>query len=120
MKNEPLLAWQWRNYPDNHRDPGNLAIHVATWPLFVGGLAAAIAAIPTGMLWLLAAGPAAMVVAIGLQRRGHRREAVAAAPFRGPVDVVKRLIAEQLITLPRYIASGAFRRHIGSTTRSAG
>jgi hypothetical protein len=120
---ESILTWQWRLYAGNHQDRGNLAIHLLTWPLFIGGLAATIAAVPTGMLWLLGAGPVAMVLAIALQGRGHKREAVPPVPFRGPGDVVKRIFAEQLITFPRYVLSGAaFRRapQSGSTTRTAG
>jgi len=103
---ESLLAWQWRNYADNHQDRRNLVIHLATWPLFVGGLAATVAAIPTGMWWLLGVGPFAMALAMALQGRGHKHEAVAPVPFRGPADVFKRIFAEQLITFPRYVLSG--------------
>jgi hypothetical protein len=109
MQDEGLLAWQWRLYRDNHRDRSNLAIHLATQPLFVAGLGAVLAA-PFTMLWLLAAGPAAMVTAVALQGRGHKREAVPPVAFRGPLDVVRRLFAEQLITFPRYVLSGNLRQ----------
>lgn len=124
MSDETFLSWHRRVYGDAHRDRGNLAIHLATWPLFVGGLVATIVAAPLGVYWLLAAGPAAMVVAIAAQGRGHRREAIAPPPFRGPADVLKRLFAEQLITFPRFVFSGeAFRAgsaQNGSSTRRAG
>jgi len=103
---ESLLAWQWRLYRDNHQDRRNLVIHLVTWPLFVGGLAGLLAAIPTGQWWLLAAGPFAMFLAMALQGRGHKHETVPPVPFRGPGDVVKRIFAEQLITFPRYLFSG--------------
>jgi len=119
MSDEGLLRWQWRLYPDNHRDPGNLAIHLATWPLFVAGLVAILAAAPTGALWLLGAGPVAMVLAIALQGRGHRREAVRPQPFRGVGDVVKRILAEQLVTFPRYVLSGVMRRQRQASASTA-
>ena len=112
---EGLLAWQWRLYRDNHTNRGNLVIHLVTQPLFVAGLGAAIAA-PFTMLWLLAAGPAAMVVAVAAQGRGHKREEVPPVPFRGPLDVVRRLFAEQLITFPRFVLSG----ECGRSWRAAG
>jgi hypothetical protein len=31
-------------------------------------------------------------------------------PFAGPVDVVSRIFAEQLITFPRFVLSGQFAR----------
>lgn len=105
-RTEPLLAWQWRLYKENHRDRKNLTIHLITQPLFVAGLIAAITGPLVGVWWLLAAGPAAMLAAIVLQGRGHEIEEVPPVPFRGPADVVKRIFAEQLITFPRYVLSG--------------
>jgi 2-hydroxy-palmitic acid dioxygenase Mpo1-like protein len=106
----PLLAWQWSLYPDGHRDRRNLAIHVATQPLFVAGVAALLAAAPVGVLWLLGAGPAAMVLAMALQGRGHKLEQAPPVPFRGPLDVLARIFAEQLITWPRFVLSGGLAR----------
>lgn len=104
--NEGLLAWQWRLYRDNHHDRGNLVIHVLTQPIFVAGVGAMIAA-PFTMLWLLAVGPVAMGLAMAMQGRGHKREEVPPVPFRGPGDVARRIFAEQLITFPRFVLSGA-------------
>ncbi len=30
-----LPAWQWRAYPDNHRHPTNLVLHLIAVPLFI-------------------------------------------------------------------------------------
>ena len=109
MRDEPLLAWQWRLYRDNHRDRRNLVIHVCTQPLFAAGTAALVAA-PFVSLWLLVAGPAAMALAMGLQGRGHRLEETPPVPFSGPLDVLLRIFAEQLITFPRFVLSGALAR----------
>jgi hypothetical protein len=123
MRTEPLLVWQWRLYRDNHRDRTNLVIHLVTQPVFVAGLIALVVAPLTGVWWLLGAGPAAIGLAVALQGKGHRREAIAPAAFRGPADVVARLFAEQLITFPRYVLSGelgrAWRRD-GAADRRAG
>ena len=109
MRNEPLLSWQWRLYRDGHRDRTNLAIHVATQPVFAAGAVALVAA-PVASLWLFVAGPVAMAVAMALQGRGHSREATPPVPFSGPLDVFARIFAEQLITFPRFVLSGELAR----------
>ena len=106
---EGLLAWQWSLYRDGHRDHGNLVIHLLTVPIFwAGTLAVPLAAL--GPWWLAPAGLGAMVTAVASQGRGHRREKTEPVPFRGPLDVVARLFAEQWITFPRYLLSGALAR----------
>jgi hypothetical protein len=110
MRDAPLLAWQWQHYPENHVDRGNLIIHVITVPLFWLGLAATIAAAPTGQYSLFAAGPILMAAAMISQGRGHKRERVPPIPFDGPLDVVKRIFVEQLITWPRFFLSGGAGR----------
>ena len=48
-----LLEWQWSYYANVHRDRRNLAIHLATNPLFIAG----VFAVPAGLvtrLWLTA------------------------------------------------------------------
>jgi hypothetical protein len=121
MSDEPLLAWQWRLYRANHRDRANLAIHLVTQPLFIAGLAGLAIAPLLGIWWLLAVAPLAMIAAVALQGRGHRMEAEPPVPFRGPLDVIARLLAEQLITFPRYVLTGELARawRGASTTRKA-
>ncbi|ACG75086.1 conserved hypothetical protein [Anaeromyxobacter sp. K] len=108
--NEPgVLERQWAGYGDVHRDRLNLALHGATVPLFwLGTCALALApVIPIG--WAMA-GVAALLVALAAQGRGHRGEARAPAPFRGPGEFLARILAEQWITFPRYVLSGGFAR----------
>lgn len=106
----PLLAWQWAHYPGGHADRTNLLVHALTVPLFWSGLAtlalAPLSGAPLGAL----AGLALMVVAIAAQGRTHRRERVAPLPFRGPLDVLARIVVEQLVTFPRFVVSGGFAR----------
>jgi hypothetical protein len=110
MRDEGLIRWQWRHYPDVHRDRRNLVIHLVTQPLFVAGLAALVVAPLSGALWLLGAGPVAMGTAVALQGRGHRLEVTPPLPFEGPLDVVFRLFVEQLVTFPRFVLSGGLAR----------
>jgi hypothetical protein len=104
-----LLAWQWSIYPTSHRNGLNLALHIATAPLFLLGTVALLAA-PLST-WLLApAGIAGMLLAVLAQRRGHKAEASPPRPFRGPRDFLARFFAEQWVTFPRYVVSGGFGR----------
>ena len=104
-----LLKWQWSLYPDAHQDRRNLALHVATAPLFELGTLALIVSPVAG--WpLAAAGALGMLTAVVAQGRGHKLEAVAPAPFRGAADVAARLFVEQWITFPRFVLSGRFAR----------
>jgi len=104
-----LLAWQWANYPAAHRDRRNLLVHALTAPMFqLGTVAVLVSPFVNG--WLAPAGLAAMLGAMALQARTHRLEHTAPMPFRGPGDVVGRLLAEQWFTFPRFVATGGFAR----------
>ena len=108
-----LLARQWRQYSTAHRDRTNLLVHAATAPIFLAGGCALLASPWAHGAWKLAAAGAgllAMLIAMGAQGRAHRREEGAPAPFRGPLDVLARILAEQWITFPRYVLTGAFAR----------
>jgi phage terminase small subunit len=113
-----LLAWQWSDYVAKHGDRGNLLIHVVAVPLFdlatllligaMAGRSATAAVIAVGL----------MVVALVLQGRGHRREAEAPTPFAGAADFVSRFVAEQWVTFPRFVLSGAWRANLERARRS--
>ncbi len=109
-REDGLLAWQWSIYPDGHREPRNLAVHVLTVPLFILGTCAVPLAPLVGAWWLAPCGLGAMLAAVALQGRTHKLEKVPPAPFRGPRDVLARLFAEQWVTFPRYVLSGEFAR----------
>jgi hypothetical protein len=104
-----LLHWQWSIYAAGHRDRRNLLVHAATVPVFMSGTVALALAVVAGP-WAAAAGAAAMVGAMVLQGRTHRLEATPPVPFRGPGDVVLRILAEQWITFPRFVLTGGFAR----------
>jgi hypothetical protein len=103
-----LLAWQWSIYPAGHRHRRNLLVHALTVPVFQVGTVALVMS-PFVSAWLAAVGFGAMAGTMLLQGRTHRLERQPPAPFRGPGDVVGRILAEQWLTFPRYVASGGFR-----------
>lgn len=111
---EGLLAWQLNLYPDNHRDRRNLLLHAVTVPLFQLGTVLLVTA-PLTSLWMALPGIGAMAGAMAAQGRGHRLETVAPVPFRGPVDVIARILVEQWVTFPRFVLSGGFARMWRST-----
>jgi hypothetical protein len=104
-----LLSWQFQGYATNHVTRKNLALHIVTVPAFDAGLAAALASAVLGLPWLLV-GLGAMAVALVAQGRGHRGEPTAPVPFTGPGDFVSRFFVEQLVTFPRFVVSGGWRR----------
>jgi hypothetical protein len=102
-----LLAWQWASYAAAHGNRRNLLIHALTNPLFLLGCLALPASLAFGG-WLAPAGVAAIAVAMLAQGRGHAQETTPPAPFRGPMDVVARIVVEQWVTFPRFVLSGSF------------
>ncbi len=105
-----LLSWQRQTYDLNHRDRANLALHIATVPLFQAGSLALVLGPLAGAPLAALAGLGAMIVAVAAQGRGHRREAEAPVPFADPGDFVSRLLVEQWVTFPRFVLSGDFLR----------
>jgi hypothetical protein len=73
-----------------------------------GTVAVVLAPVVSG--WLALGGVLAMLGAMAAQGRGHRFEQSPPAPFRGPMDVVARILAEQWITFPRYVLTGELGR----------
>ena len=106
---DALLVRQWRAYPPRHADRRNLALHAATNPLFLASNITLVAG-PFFIGWPALAGLFGMALAMALQGRGHALEATPPEPFEGPVDVVRRIFAEQWLTFPRYVLSGGFSR----------
>ncbi|AGI25027.1 hypothetical protein H681_15795 [Pseudomonas sp. ATCC 13867] len=105
-----LLAWQWRGYAANHRNPTNLALHILAVPLFI--LASVI--LVSGLLRLhlsgVALGVIGIVASLAIQGRGHKLEEQPPEPFANRQDAIGRLLAEQFITFPRFVLSGAWWR----------
>ena len=112
-----LLEWQWSDYAGKHRNRANLLIHIVAVPLFeIGTLILAYAAIRvSGAAAALAA--ACMAAALVAQGRGHRLEREAPTSFDGPADFFSRFVAEQWVTFPRFVLSGAWSRNLTGAGR---
>ena len=106
-----LIAWQWRNYADNHRDRANLLLHIVAVPAFIAGILACARLLIAGLWFGAAVAFGFAVLAFALQGIGHRRESVAPIPFDGPLDFVGRVFVEQFVTFPRFVLSGQWARN---------
>jgi phage terminase small subunit len=113
-----LLAWQWSDYVGKHRDRDNLRIHIVAVPLFQLASLVLLGAVLAPSVAVAVVALVAMVVSLALQGRGHRREGEAPTPFAGPADFVARFVAEQWITFPRFVLSGAWAENLRRAGRS--
>ena len=112
MSVQQFLRWQWSDYSAKHRSRANLLIHIVAVPLFqVGTLLLGYSALQraAGVMGL---GVACVVVSLALQGRGHKLEAEPPTPFGGAGDAVRRIMAEQWITFPRFVLSGGWYRNL--------
>jgi len=110
MSSEGLLQWQWKLYPDNHRNRTNLLLHILSNPLFIAGVGGIVAAPILGVWWPGVAGFLVLPLVMAVQGRGHRLETVAPVPFSSAWNFVARILLEQLITFPRFVLSGGWAR----------
>jgi hypothetical protein len=105
-----LLAWQWSDYPDYHRSRTNLAIHIVAVPLFLFGnvwfLVALVSRTPMPMVLALLLTVGSLVA----QGKGHDLEEKPPVPFTGPGNAIARLMLEQWVTFPRFVATGGWAR----------
>ena len=104
-----LLAWQWAIYPAGHTTRANLLIHILTVPIFEIGTLTLPGSLVIGPRYALL-GLAMMMGAMAAQGQGHAREPQPPVRFRGPLDVLARILAEQWIAFPRFVITGGFAR----------
>ena len=108
MSISEVLRWQWQGYPRYHRSRINLLLHIIVVPVFLLGNLGLVAAL-FQRSWLVAAlAIVAMVASVALQGVGHRREPVPPEPFTGPRNAIARLLCEQWVTFPRFVATGGW------------
>jgi len=110
-----LLEWQWSDYALKHRDRTNLVLHIVAVPLFDLATIVLLVAAVGGQPGPAALAVAAMIAAVVMQGRGHRKERSAPEPFTGPLDFVSRFVVEQWVTFPRFVLSGGWLRNISHT-----
>jgi len=113
-----LIAWQWALYPAGHTTRLNLLLHILTVPIFEMGTLTLLGSLAIAPVYALL-GLAMMVGAMAVQGQGHAREPQPPVRFRGPLDVIARILAEQWIAFPRFVITGGFARAwAGASARS--
>jgi phage terminase small subunit len=108
MNVSQLLEWQWRGYGRYHQDRTNLLLHIIAVPVFMLASGLMVVGALRLSLPLLTAGVVGLVLSVVIQGRGHRMEMVPPEPFAGTANFVGRLLAEQWVTFPRFVLSGAW------------
>lgn len=105
-----LLRWQWDGYPTFHTTKLTLWLHLVAVPAFVGSTLSLLASLARLSIVGVVTALVGMAVAFAAQGFAHKREPVPAIPFDGALDVVTRIFAEQFVTFPRFVLSGAWAR----------
>lgn len=110
-----LLDWQWSDYSKRHRNRMNLIIHIVAVPLFwLGAFNVVTAILFEGALHAFSG---AILIGLSLfaQGRGHEMEALPPIPFDTRWNFVRRIVAEQFVTFPRFVASGGWYENLKSS-----
>lgn len=103
-----IVSDQISDYPRVHRARTNLRIHILAVPMFWAGAIALVIAGVTGTWGGAAIGGALLLLSIALQGWGHKQEAEAPLPFKGPLDFPIRITTENLYVFPRYVLTGGW------------
>ncbi len=112
MSVQRFLRWQWSDYSMKHRHRANLLIHIVAVPLFQIGTLLLVYGALRRTASVLGLGVACVVVSLVGQGRGHRLEAEPPEPFGGAGDFIRRFLAEQWVTFPRFVLSGGWYRNL--------
>jgi hypothetical protein len=115
-----LLQWQWSDYSEKHRNRVNLLIHIVAVPFFlVGAVNFAYSVLGLLLFKFEVARAFFAVVLMGVslfaQSRGHALETRPPERFTSGKDAVRRLLAEQFVTFPRFVLSGGWSDNLQRT-----
>jgi hypothetical protein len=116
MTASELLRWQWNAYQNYHGSRTNLLIHIAAVPMFLLANLSLFVSLFEFSLFRALISLFAMVVAFGLQARGHGLEKNPSVPFSSPGNAIVRIFLEQWITFPRFVFSGGWLRSLQNCT----
>jgi hypothetical protein len=110
-----LLEWQWSDYSEKHRNRTNLIIHIVAVPLFWAGTINMLSALLFQGLLHALGGAILIGLSLFAQGKGHEMEAIPPAPFKDNWDFLRRLVAEQFVTFPRFVFSGSWYENLQKT-----
>ena len=112
MSVQQFLRWQWSDYSAKHRNRANLLIHIVAVPLFQIGTLLLVYGAVQRLAVVVGLSVVCVVISLSMQGRGHRLEAEPPTPFGGAGDLLRRIVAEQWITFPRFVLSGGWYRNL--------
>ena len=115
MSIQQFLRWQWSDYSAKHRSRANLLIHIVAVPLFQAGTLLLVYSALQRAAVVVGLSVACVVVSLAMQGRGHRLETEPPAAFGGAGDLIRRIVAEQWVTFPRFVLSGGWYRNLKAT-----
>jgi hypothetical protein len=84
-----------KEYASVHQHWGNILIHVLSAPFFMAGTLIGSLKFLSGDWLGVIASIIVVVMAFALQGIGHKLEENAPLPFKGPLDMIRRIFAEQ-------------------------
>jgi hypothetical protein len=84
-----------KDYAGVHQHWGNILIHVLSVPFFMAGTLIGSLKLLSGDWLGVTASIIVAVMAFALQGIGHKLEENAPLPFKGPLDMIRRIFAEQ-------------------------
>jgi uncharacterized membrane protein YGL010W len=114
MSFSELLQWQWSRYDAGHRNRSNLLIHIVAVPMFwLGAADFLIPLVFAGLVYALG-GFILMALSLFLQSKGHEMEGKAPEPVGSAREWVRRVLAEQFVTFPRFVISGGWWRNFNA------
>ena len=120
MRWSELAEWQWLDYGQYHQTRRNLLLHVVAVPAFLFGNVVVLAGIFAWTWWMSLAGVVISAVSFGVQGLGHKGEPVPPVPFKGPANLLARMVTEQWVTFPRFLLSGQWGENLRRSSRPPG
>ena len=112
-----VLDQQWNGYEERHRNKVNLIIHIVTVPLvwfaalqIFGGLVLMLIGVGGLKMWVYAA--ILITIALVAQHQGNAMEQTRRPAPTDPKDFAIHAAAEQFVTFPRFVLTGAWLRNL--------
>jgi hypothetical protein len=112
-----FLQWQWSGYRAAHQNKTNLFVHIIAVPLFMVATVLAFYALVRLSFFSFVFSVLGFIVSLLMQGRGHKLEPVAPQSFTSGFDFVRRILAEQWITFPRYVITGGWSKALRRGSR---
>ncbi|WP_440056986.1 terminase (plasmid) [Pseudoalteromonas sp. T1lg65] len=119
MKVSELVAWQWQGYAKYHRNKFNLILHILLVPIFIIGFGLLLSSVLLVNFWLAIVSLGLMGGSIIMQGVGHGKESLPAEPFTGPLNVVSRILLEQLYTFPKFVITGKWYKALRTSAQTS-